>query len=66
MQLNQSPNRNQKLHYSIYYTDETRDIVGEKFQKDNEFFGFNFEDKRGDLSSEELAFARKENNLEIE
>ena len=69
MQLNRSPNRNQKLHYSIYYTDETRDIIGEKFQKDNEFFGFNFEDRRGDFSAIgkinqlELDKVRKENNI---
>ena len=64
MQLNQSPNRNQKIPYSIYYTDETRDIIGEKFQKDNEFFGFNFEDRRGDFS-DGLNKVRKENNIVV-
>jgi len=53
-QLNRSPNRNQKIHYSAYYTDETRDIIGEKFKLDNDYFGFTFDDKRADFSSERL------------
>lgn len=30
-------------HYSKYYDDETRDIVGDYFKKDIDFFGYTFE-----------------------
>lgn len=37
---NRSPHR----HYSSYYTPETRMIVGERFKRDIEYFGYEFED----------------------
>ena len=33
-------------HYSEYYTDELRDIVGDRFANDIEYFGYKFKDKR--------------------
>ncbi len=30
-------------HYSIYYTDEMREFVGEKYKRDIDFFGYMFE-----------------------
>lgn len=33
-------------HYSEYYTDETRDIVSKKFQKEIQFFGYSFEEPK--------------------
>jgi len=53
-QLNRSPNRNQKIHYSAYYTDETRDIIGEKFKMDNDYFNFSFDDQRGSYDPETM------------
>ena len=60
-QLNRSPNRNQKLHYSIYYDDEMRDIIAEKFKLDNDYFNFSFEDQRSQF--ENLNKLRLENGL---
>lgn len=63
-QINVSPNRNQKVHYSIYYDDEMRDIIGEKFKKDNEFFGFEFEDHRLREGKDQLNETRKSLQLD--
>ena len=37
-------NRSAHIHYSSYYTPETRMIVGERFKRDIEYFGYEFED----------------------
>lgn len=61
LQLNRSPHRNHKLHYSIYYDDEMRDIIAEKFKLDNDYFNFSFEDKRDQVDN--LNKLRTENKL---
>jgi len=35
--------RSREEHYSVYYDDDTRDIVAEKHRKDIELFGYRFE-----------------------
>lgn len=36
-------NRSDHLHYSHYYTDETREIIARKYKDDIEIFGYHFE-----------------------
>lgn len=36
-------NRSEHVHYSRYYTDETREIVARRFARDIEFFGYRFD-----------------------
>ena len=38
-------NRKEKKHYTDFYTDETRDIVGEFYSKDIDAFNYSFESK---------------------
>ena len=37
-------NRSTRGHYSSFYTPETKMIVGERFKRDVEYFGYEFED----------------------
>lgn len=39
-------NRSQHQHYSLYYSDRTRDVVAEGYQRDIEYFGYTFDDRR--------------------
>jgi hypothetical protein len=39
-------NTSKHVHYSKYYTDETKEAVGKFFAKDLKAFGYKFEDKR--------------------
>lgn len=38
-------NRTRHAHYSSYYSEETRQIVGELYREDVEMFGYTFEDR---------------------
>jgi hypothetical protein len=44
-------NKSQHLHYSSYYTEQTRELVAERFRKDIEAFGYDFEDRPAGLAT---------------
>jgi hypothetical protein len=59
-------NKSTHDHYSIYYTEETRDLVEKRHARDIEFFGYKFEEKHEINSSKRKIFASaKSEGLEI-
>jgi len=36
-------NKSQHRHYSVYYTEETKNLVAERYSRDIQFFGYQFE-----------------------
>lgn len=43
-------NRSEREHYSVYYDDELRDLVGERFREEIEQLGYRFEPVQGAAS----------------